>query len=84
MMTQGIFAVLDTKIGYFGTPFFAQNSAYAVRMFRDAALDPSTLFAKHPEDFFLYRLGTFDGESGYVEALSKPENLGSAVTQPKE
>lgn len=78
-MKSQVFAVLDTKVGSFAQPFFAQNSAVALRMFLDAATDPNTQLGKHPEDFFLYRLGSFDEESGYLEALVKPENLGSAV-----
>lgn len=79
MTTSQIFAVLDVKLGAFAQPFFAQNSAFAQRMFFDAARDPNTMLGKHPQDFFLYRLGTFDEESGYIEALVKPENLGNAV-----
>lgn len=79
-MKSQIFAVLDTKVGTFAQPFFAHNSAVAQRMFLDAATDPSSMLGKHPQDFFLYRLGSFDEESGGLEALVKPENLGSAVT----
>lgn len=78
-MVTSIFAVLDTKLGSFAQPFFAANSAFAQRMFLDAASDPSSMIGRHREDFFLYRLGTFDDESGYVEALTKPENLGNAI-----
>lgn len=73
-----VFAVFDTKVALFAQPFFARNQAAAMRMFNDACSDPSTTLSKHPADFHLYHLGSFDEETGYLESI-KPVSLGTAA-----
>jgi hypothetical protein len=70
-----VFSIFDTKVSTFGQPFFSQSDGAAVRMVVDAASDAGTMLFKHPTDFVLYRLGTFDEDSGFLESL-KPTNLG--------
>lgn len=77
MLTQ-VFAVFDTKVGSFAQPFFSPTSASAIRSFQDAAADPSTTLSKHPSDFHLYHLGTFDDETGAFSPI-KPVSLGTAA-----
>lgn len=65
-MILKIYAVLDSKVASFGTPFFDQNDSSAIRNFSDAVNDgsnPNNLWHKHPEDFSLYYLGDFDNQN---------------------
>lgn len=59
-----MFAIYDKAISGFMTPFFLQAKGEAIRQFLDAAQDPETPVAKHPEDFQLFYLGHFDNASG--------------------
>lgn len=56
----------DVKADAFGNPYFAPSIAMAERSFGDEvnrAAEDNILY-KHPEDFELYCLGTFDTSSG--------------------
>lgn len=76
-MNKNIYSIYDTKMGVYNTPFFAMNNATAIRTFNDAANDGQTNINKHPEDFALFHLGTYDAETGEVQP-AKLTNLGLA------
>lgn len=58
-MISQVYSVLDTKADAFAPPFFVHRDEVAVRAFRDAVLDPQHPMSRHPEDYKLYRIGTF-------------------------
>lgn len=60
------FALLDTKTGGFGTPFFMHHTGLAIRAVSDLAQDMSTTVGRHPADFALCELGFFDDNSGVL------------------
>lgn len=65
-MNFQVYAVLDSKAGFFGQPFFAQNDGSAIRDFSDAVKDgsnPNNMWFKHPEDFSLYCIGVYDNQT---------------------
>ncbi|AXH74896.1 MAG: nonstructural protein [Microviridae sp.] len=66
-MRLGVFTVRDEKVGLFLPPFYARNKGEAIRSFADAARNKDHNFAKYPEDFTLYELGTFDDETSTFE-----------------
>lgn len=72
------FAVYDAKIGAHMQPFFMDTNAAAIRAFIDLAQDQRTMIAKHPEDFTLMHLGSYDEETGTFENNKTPESLGVA------
>ncbi|AXH77468.1 MAG: nonstructural protein [Microviridae sp.] len=61
------FAVLDIKAELYGAPFFMSTNGEAVRAFKDLANDQNTTIGRHPEDYRLMRLGTFDNVSGELK-----------------
>lgn len=69
-----LFSLYDDKVGAYSTPFFFSHRGQAVRAATDLANDPSTIPGKHPEDFTLYCLGTFNDETGMT--IPARENLG--------
>lgn len=77
-MEKGIFAVLDTKSTIFSNPFVSINSAVALRDFRCASADSNSDIFRNPEDYALYRIGTYDDTLGIVTPIT-PENLGLAI-----
>lgn len=79
-MKQVIVSVKDTAAQAFGRPVFVPAVPVAVRSFRDEVnrKDSSEDLAKHPEDFELYELGTFDDATGVVEVLPVPRMIARA------
>lgn len=71
------FAIHDAKTGYYMNPWGALSVAAALRSFRDLVNEPGHELGKHPEDYTLFHVATFDQENGrYVPveptvALSK-------------
>lgn len=77
-MVTKAFAVFDSKAGNFGVPFFTAVTAVAVRMFTDLILDNTSTVSRHPEDFSLFEIGSFDDVKGVLMPLGIPINLGLA------
>lgn len=72
------YSVLDAKTGVFSPPFFTHHPANAIRMITDVASDLSTLIGRHPADYVLYQIGTWDDSTAHYEGQS-PASLGSVV-----
>lgn len=68
-MIHIICSVLDAKAQYYARPFTARTDGEAIRIFSDAVNDNQTAFFHHPEDYQLYRVGTFDDDTGIVVGL---------------
>ena len=77
-MIHKIFTVFDQKAKAHLPPFFLHNEAMAIREFADCANNPEHQFGKHPEDYVLMTLGTFDDEKGLIDARHLPEVIGRA------
>ncbi len=72
------YTVYDSKTEAYLRPFFMQTPAEAIRAFRDTVNDGQSPFCKHPEDFTLFEVGTFDETSGSLfETVAT--NLGLAL-----
>lgn len=67
-----IFTVYDEKACVFGQPQFMLTDGIALRMFGDLIQDPSTVIAKHPEDFALYEIGSYDETTGIITPKEHP------------
>lgn len=65
-MKHGLYSVLDIKARAYIAPFTLPNDDMAVRAFKEAANDSTHMFCKHAEDYTLYRIGTFDDETGIL------------------
>lgn len=61
-----IYSIYDTKAEHYGDPVFIRTDAEARRMFGQVATDTKTEIGRHPEDFLLFRLGTWDPENGLI------------------
>lgn len=79
-MKYNLYVVLDAKAGFYGMPWAEQRDEAAIRQFADAVNDgsnPGNMWHKHPEDFSLYRIGTYDNERGVLVTVT-PEALVTA------
>lgn len=66
-----IVALKDTAARVFGMPFVVQAAAQAVRSLRDEvnSKESTSDVARHPDDFELYEIATFDEDNAIVEAI---------------
>lgn len=73
-MKKVILCVKDTAARVFGTPFVVQAAAQGVRGLRDEvnSSEAKSDLARHPDDFELYEIGSFDEDSGLIEATPEP------------
>lgn len=77
-MIKKVFSVYDEKAKIFMTPFAMVEVGEALRMFMDLVRDQKTLLSRHPEDYKLYQLGTFDDFKGKYVNLDMPDFINNA------
>jgi hypothetical protein len=82
-MNINAYSVKDAKSGTFGNPYYAQNDALAARSFEQASNDPNTTINAYPEDFSLYRVGSFNDESGEFKPEPQPQFITNATIKSK-
>ncbi len=63
-MKFNTYSIFDTATGLYSRPFFTQSDGEAIRSFSDISCDAEHPIGKHPEDYTLLRLGTFDDTTG--------------------
>lgn len=70
-MIHVICAVRDRAADAFMRPFAIPSAAMAVRTFRDEVnrADQSNEMYRHPEDYDLYEIGSFDDSSGVITSV---------------
>lgn len=73
-----VFSIFDEKGKCFGVPFFVEHNGVALRMFSDLVQDTRFNINKHPSDYKLYCLATFDNVVGSFDSLDIPEFLANA------
>lgn len=78
-MKKVVCSVYDVKAVCYSNPFYAPNTAVAVRDFQAAAVDPQSGISRNPEDYSLFLLATYDDETGAFENHTPPRHLISAL-----
>jgi len=76
-----VFAVFDDAVKSFMHPQFQQTQGQAIRSFIDSVNTESDKnpLHKHPADYTLFQIGTYDDQTGILESLPVAENLGTAL-----
>lgn len=77
-MKMGVYAMRDNLSGFMA-PTVEVNDAVAMRNFEHAVLSGDSLLSSHPEDYSLCCIGTYDTETGYLDALVPPTTVVSAL-----
>lgn len=75
-MKLNVYTIYDVATGAYMRPFFQQADGQALRSFSDIALDADHEIGKHPADYTLYRIGSFNDTTGKLEG----ENLEKLAT----
>lgn len=78
-MIYKIFTIYDSKIGVYAKPFVMQTRGEALRGWMDIVNDDTTQFFKHPEDFTLFEIASYNDETGTFENNNTPHSVGTAV-----
>ncbi len=64
MSMKNIYATFDSASGLYSHPLFALSDGEIMREFSDLVQDASHPIGKHPEDYSLMRMGTYDDLTG--------------------
>jgi hypothetical protein len=72
-MILNVYSVYDKKAQSYLTMFCRSHDGEALRSFADDVSNANSPFAKHPEDYSLYKLGQFNSITGeLIGHKSKP------------
>lgn len=76
MAVLKMYSVKDVKAGSFGNPLTIDNEVTLKRALVPLLKNEQSNhdFAKYPEDFDVYEIGTFDSENAKIEMLPQPEH----------
>ncbi len=66
-MKLNAYTIYDVASGVYMRPFFSQADGQAVRGFKDIATDAEHEVGRHPEDYTLYRMGSFNDTTGKMQ-----------------
>lgn len=77
-MILEVFSVRDVHTGFMPVTC-ERNEESAKRSFRHACRNVDTLYFSHAKDFDLYKVGTFNTDTGALDFLVPPQLILSAV-----
>lgn len=83
-MITKLFSVYDSKSEAYMQPFHAPSKGAAIRSFSDCLSDPSHPFAKHPGDYSLFELGSYDDSTASFSILEAKLSLGCGLDFKRE
>jgi len=70
-MKKRVFTIYDEKSEAYLQPFFLDTVGQAKRAVTDCVNDENHQFCKHPADYTLFELGTFDDSTGEFTQVRK-------------
>ncbi len=74
-MKYGVYSIFDSAAGIFTAPTIDISDGSAIRNFQQAIANSGSVMNFKPDDFSLYQIGTFDVETGALEAWTPPSRL---------
>ncbi len=66
-MKMNIYAIFDTASGTYWKPIYARSDEEIKRSFKGAADNAESDIGAHPEDYSIFRLGTFDDNTAKIQ-----------------
>lgn len=77
-----VFSVYDSKAEFFAQPMFFRTTGEALRSWSQACNDEQQDLSKHPGDFSLFHIATYDTDTGVLTMLENGKvNYGTAIEQ---
>lgn len=77
-MQQNLYTIFDAVAESYSPPFLAKNKGTAGRMFADLVNGGDNDVSKHPQQFTLFELATWDDNKAIIEPHKTPISLGLA------
>lgn len=78
-MIYGVYAIKDAKTSFMPCNV-DYNDASAIRNFEHAVMAPDSLMRSHPADYTLYRLGSYNTETGLIVSNADPQQIADAAS----
>lgn len=78
-MIHKMFAVFDSKAEAYTHPLIFKTTGEAIRMFTDETSNPNSQVCKHPEDYTLFEIGSYDDATASFDILPTPKSIGTAL-----
>lgn len=78
-MISNVYSLHDSKALIYSPPFLAGQHGLAMRMVQELANDLSTSVGRHPADFTLYCIGSFDDQSGQMLPAAHREHISDVL-----
>lgn len=75
-MKINLYTIYDLKAGVYNKPFYMHNDSVVIRAMEDLINDPQNDIGRHPEDFIVWMLGTFDDNEAKFDLLENPVQIG--------
>lgn len=79
VIKQRMYAIYDSKGGYYMPPFLERNNATALRAFTKAVQQEGTPFNQFASDYTLFCIAEWDDLMGRLIPLHAHESLGCAI-----
>ena len=70
-----IVAIRDRAVDSFGNPVAVVAIGQATRSFGDEIRNPESNMHRHPDDYDLYHIGSFDTSTGAIVSRETPEMI---------
>lgn len=69
------YTIFDTKALTYSAPFYASTDGAATRIVKDAVSDPNTTLGRHPADYILYCVGSWDDTAGTFDPAAIRDHI---------
>jgi len=79
-MKKLVYAIYDSKLETYNNPVVANTKGAMIREFVDIAKNEQHPVGKHPADYTLFEIGTYNDSSGKVEMHKAAINMGTALS----
>ena len=83
-MITKIFTIFDSKAASYLPPMYMQSTGAMIRTFEDECNNEKSHFNKHPADFTLFEIGSFDDQTCEIVSLDVKIPLGTALEMKAE
>ena len=77
-MKHKMFVVFDSKANAYMQPWFLTTEGMAIRAFTDCINTKDHNFARHPEDYTLFKIGEFDDQKADIQ-WQAPKSIGNGI-----
>ena len=79
-MIKIVTAIYDSKCEAYSAPSLFKTRGEAMRAWIEAVKDEKSPMFKHPEDYTMFEIGTYDEEKGVFNNSKAPYSYGTAHT----